>query len=119
MSQEAAQLAREKKFMSTKNWIEGGARPGGGGIGSGLQRLTRGFGMMYMSRLVRLGTNIWKQQHAAAEGFDVASQQAARNIYGQSFGETISPLAYRQQNARIRGGGGIYGQLAGIMTGVD
>lgn len=90
-----------------------------GAFSKSLRGLFGGWGLMYMGRLTSMGLGVWEKQYGEAEQYQMQALQTARQRYGAEFGEGIAPLTYAQQTARIRGGGGIYGDIARAGTWVD
>jgi hypothetical protein len=80
----------------------------------GFRQVFGGWGLMYMGRLAQMGIGGMQKGFAETESYELQLQQAARALYGIDYGEGVTPLAYAQQGARLRSGGGIYGALASI-----
>lgn len=117
-------VTREKKIQDLEKALEGIETGDPEVIGEtkftrGFRQVFGGWGLMYMGRLAQMSVGQLQKSFAETEAYDIASLKAARRIYGTGYGEGISPIAYQQQGARLRGGGGMYGDIARFGTAID
>lgn len=89
----------------------------GRGWQTALKRLTGGWNLMYMGRMLTLGAGQFQQGYGETQQYMTQMGAAATGLYGAQATPFASP-EMRYQRALLRSGGGVMGGLRGLQAGV-